>query len=187
MTIAVFAQRNRNLINPPDGVPPILGPAGMPVLKAANVGSSNAAGFDIGLKGHAESGLRWDVSYAYVVTTDDTLLNKGGFVTTPIDYAHSVPRHVVLGKIGYTRGPLEMDLLARWQSSYRDFQSTPSILALEPVEVRNYLLLSGRIGYRLTDRITAALSVQQFNTARQLQTAGPPVERRAIVSVTAEF
>ena len=118
-----------------------------------------------------------------------TKLIKGGFITSAIDYAHSVPRHVMLGGLGSTRGPREMDLFARWQSSYRDFQSTPELLSLllQPVEVRNYLLLSGRIGYRLTDHITAAFNVQQFNSARQLQTAGPPVERRAIVSVTAEF
>jgi outer membrane receptor for ferrienterochelin and colicins len=187
MRIAVYAQRNKDLISPPNGVPPIFGPAGIPVLKAANVGGSDAAGFDIGLEGHAQSGLRWDVSYAYVVTTDDTELNRGGFITSPIDYAHSVPRHVVIGKLGYTRGRLEMDLLARWQSSYRDFQSTSVPLLLQPVEVRNYLLLSGRIGYRLSNHLSVALSLQQLNSARQLQTAGPPVERRAIVSVSAEF
>jgi outer membrane receptor for ferrienterochelin and colicins len=187
MRIAVYAQRNRDLISQPLGIPPILGPTGLPVLKSANVGGSDAAGFDIGLKGRAESGLRWDVSYAYVVTTDDTQLNQGGSITSPIDYAHSVPRHVVLGNAGYTRGPLEMDLFARWQSSYRDFESTSVPLLLRPVEVGNYLMLSGRIGYRLTDHVTAAFSVQQFNSTRQLQTAGPPVERRAIFAVSAEF
>jgi outer membrane receptor for ferrienterochelin and colicins len=187
MRIAVYAQRNKELISARAGGPPIVGPTGLPVLKAANVGGSDATGFDIGVNGHAQSGLRWDVSYAYVVTTDDTQLNQGALVTSPIDYAHSTPRHVVLGKIGYTRGRWEMDLLARWQSSYRDVQSTLVPVLVQPVEVRNYLLLSGRIGYRLTDRVTAAFSVQQFNSARQLQTAGPPVERRAIVSVTAEF
>ena len=80
-----------------------------------------------------------------------------------------------------------MDLLGRWQSSFRDFETGPAPLQFVPVEVRNYLLLSGRIGYRLTDHITAAFSVQQFNSARQLQTAGPPVERRAIASVTVDF
>jgi outer membrane receptor for ferrienterochelin and colicins len=189
LRLALYAQRNRDLISQPFAVPPIIGPLGIPVLKAANVGSSDAAGLEIGIKGHAERGLRWQASYAYVVTTDNTELNQGGFITSAIDYAHSVPRHVVLGGLGYTRGRLEMDLFARWQSSYRDFQSTPELLSLllQPVEVRNYLLLSGRIGYRLTDHITAAFSVQQFNSARQLQTAGPPVERRAIASVTVRF
>jgi outer membrane receptor for ferrienterochelin and colicins len=187
MRIAVYAQRNKDLISARGGGPPIAGPTGLPVLKAANVGGSDATGFDIGLNGHAQSGLRWDVSYAYVVTTDDTQLNQGEFVTSPIDYAHSTPRHVVLGKIGYTRGPWEMDLLARWQSSYRDVQSTQVPVLVQPVEVRNYLLLTGRIGYRLNEHLSVALSVQHFNSARQLQTAGPPVERRAIFAVSAEF
>jgi hypothetical protein len=31
-----------------------------------------------------------------------------------------------------------MDLLGRWQSSYRDFQIGPTPLLLQSVEVRNY-------------------------------------------------
>jgi outer membrane receptor for ferrienterochelin and colicins len=187
LRIALYAQRNRDLISEPLGVPVALGPTGIPLLKAANVGGSDAVGFEIGIKGHAASGLRWQASYAYARTTDETVLNRGRSITSPIDYAHSVPRHVVLGGVGYTHGRLEMDLLARWQSSYRDFQSTSVPLILRSVEVPNYLSLDGRIGYRLTENVSVALSLQQFNSARQLQTAGPPVERRAIVSLTAEF
>jgi outer membrane receptor for ferrienterochelin and colicins len=66
--VAVYAQRNRDLISQPFAVPPIIGPLGTPVLKAASVGSSNAAGLEIGIKGHGQSGLRWQGSYAYVVT-----------------------------------------------------------------------------------------------------------------------
>jgi hypothetical protein len=94
---------------------------------------------------------------------------------------------VVIAGIGYARDRLEMDLLGRWQSSYRDFESTQTPLLLQPVEVRNYLTLTGRIGYRLTDNVTAAVTVQQFNTSRLLQTANPPVERRVVIGVTARF
>jgi outer membrane receptor for ferrienterochelin and colicins len=186
LRIAAYAQRNKDLISQPFGAPPVFGRSGL-LLKAANVGSSDAAGVEVGIRGAAGSGLRWQASYVYAITTDDTLLNRAGFINSAVEYAHSTPRHVVLGGLGYTRGRLEMDLFARWQSSFRDFETGPVQLQLTPVEVRNYLLLSARVGYRLTDRITAAFSVQQFNSARQLQTAGPPVERRAIVSVSAEF
>ena len=187
LRIALYAQRNRDLISEPLGVRALSGPTGIPVLKAANVGGSDSLGFEIGVNGHAASGLRWQASYAYALTTDDTVLNRGRSITSPIDYAHSVPRHVVLGGVGYTHGRLELDLLARWQSSYRDFQSTPVPLILRSVEVREYLSLDGRIGYRLTENLSLALSVQQLNSARQLQTAAPPVERRAIVSLSADF
>ena len=134
LRMSAYVQRYRDLISQPFGAPPVFGPGGI-LLKAANVGSSDAAGVEIGIKSNTGSGLRWQASYAYAVTTDDTLLNRGGLITSPIDYGHSTPHHVVLGGLGYTRGRLEMDLLARWQSSYRDFETTVVPLVLQPVQV----------------------------------------------------
>ena len=187
MRAALFAQRNRDLIVPPFGAPPAIGPAGFPVLLTSNVGSSDAFGLELGLTGHAESGFRWRLSYAFVATTDNTTLNQGGLITSDVDYARSVPRNVVTGGIGYSRDRLEVDLLGRWQSTYRDFQSSAVQLQLQPVEIRNYITLNARVGYRLTDIVTFAVVAQQFNVSRQLVVAGPPVERQILVSVTARF
>jgi hypothetical protein len=95
---------------------------------------------------------------------------------------------VVIAGIGYSRDRWEVDLIGRWQSSYLDFRSTlPALSALQPVEVRNYLSLNARIGYRLTEHLVAAVTAQQFNQSSLLQTAGPPVERRVLASITAGF
>jgi iron complex outermembrane receptor protein len=187
LRVAVFAQRNQDLISQPFAAPLAIGPTGLPLLLAGNVGRSDAIGSEIGIKGHSDSGFRWNLSYAFIATTDNTALNRGFLVTSAIDYARSVPRNVVIAGIGYTWDRLELDLLGRWQSSYRDFQTLPVPLLLQPVEVRNYLTLNARIGYRLTDTFTAAVSAQQFNRSRLLQTAGPPVERRVIAGITARF
>jgi outer membrane receptor for ferrienterochelin and colicins len=187
LRVALFAQRNRDMIAGSFSVPPIIGPTGLPVQMAGNVGSSDAAGIELGIKGHSSTGFRWNLSYAFVATSDDTVLNRGPFISSPIDYARSVPRSVVAAGIGYTYDRLELDLLGRWQSSYRDFQGTGNGVLLQPVEVRNYLTLNARAGYRLTDNFTVSLTAQQFNTSRLLQTAGPPVERRVIAGVTARF
>jgi outer membrane receptor for ferrienterochelin and colicins len=184
---ALFAQRNQDLISQPFAVSPVIGPSGLPVLLASNVGNSNAAGAEIGIKGHSASGFRWNMSYAFVATTDNTSLNRGFVATSAVDYARSVPRNVVIAEIGYTRDRLEIDLLGRWQSSYRDFQTSPVPFLLQPVEVSNYLALNARIGYRLTDNFTAAVTAQQFNTSRLLRTGGPPVERRVLAGLTAHF
>ncbi len=187
LRMAIYGQRNRNLLSEPTAVAPFIGPTGLPVLQSANVGNSDAAGMEIGIKGHSASGFRWQASYAFVLTSDDTSLNRDGLTTSVIDFGHSVPRHVVVGGIGYTRDRWEMDLLGRWQSSYRDYETTSGALLLQPVDVKNYVMVSARIGFRVTDNILAAITVQQFNTSRLLQTAGPPVERRAIASLTVHF
>ncbi|HEY7576191.1 MAG TPA: TonB-dependent receptor [Acetobacteraceae bacterium] len=188
LRVALFAQRNRDIISEPFAVPPVIGPVGLPVLIAANVGSSDAAGVELGVKGSSPSGFRWQLSYAYVATTDHTRLNRGPVLTSAVEYAHSAPRNVVIAGIGYSRDRWEVDLIGRWQSSYLDFRSTlPALSALQPVEVRNYLSLNARIGYRLTEHLVAAVTAQQFNQSSLLQTAGPPVERRVLASITAGF
>src|SRR6185312_6232445 len=136
---AVFAQRNSDLITQPLGAAVTFGPTGIPLLISSNIGSSTAVGAEIGIKGHSDSGFRWNFSYACVATPDDTTLNSALQVLNTIDYARSVPRHVVTAGIGYTWNRLELDLMGRWQSSYRDFALTSMNAGLQPVEVRNYL------------------------------------------------
>jgi iron complex outermembrane receptor protein len=184
---AVFAQSNDSLISQAFGVPPVLGPTGLPVLMSANVGDSNAVGVELSIKGHSLTGFRWTASYAFVATTNETVLNQGPLATSAIDYAHSVPRDVVTLGVGYTRDRWEMDLLGRWQSSYEDFRGIGGSSYLQPVEVRNYLTLNARVGYRVTDNLTLSLTAQQFNVSQQLQSAGPPIERQIIGAVTIRF
>jgi len=182
---SVFYQRNEDLISEPFSSPPVVGTTGIPLLLASNVGHGDAMGAEFGVRGHSTTGVRWNLSYSFVVTVDSTTLNEGPVSTSPASYTDSVPRHVVVAGIGYTKDRLELDLMARWQSSYLDFQFAGT--TLRPVEVPNYILLNGRIGYRLTDTFTVAATVRQFNISRLMQTAGPPVERSAIVSVNAHF
>jgi hypothetical protein len=107
--------------------------------------------------------------------------------TNAVSYAHSVPRDVVTAGVGYTRDRWELDVLGRWQSSYQDFRAITGSLYLQPVEVRNDLTVNARIGYRVTDNLALSLTAQQFNVSQQLQTAGPPIERRIIGSVSLRF
>jgi iron complex outermembrane receptor protein len=184
---ALFAQRSDDIIAQPFSAPVQIGPTGLPLLLTSNVGSSAAIGGEIGLRGQTQSGFRWTASYALVSTTNHTTLNQGPVLTSAIDYALSVPRHVVDLGIGFTRDRLELDLQGRWQSSYMDYRPTGVSFFLQPVEVDNYVTVNGRAAYKLTEQLTAALTVQQLNTARLYQTAAPPVERRIIASLTARF
>jgi iron complex outermembrane receptor protein len=184
---ALFAQRTDDLISEPYAATPVIGPAGLPVLQSANVGSSDAIGVELGIKGHAASGFRWNASYAFVSTTDHTTLDTGPLTTNPVDYAQAVPRHVVILGLGYSHGAWEADVMGRWQSSYRDYQATGTGPYLQPVEIDNYVTLNARIGYRVTDHLLLSMVAQQFNAPSLIQTAGPPVERRLIGMVTIRF
>lgn len=181
---ALFLQRTDDVIAWPFGAPLSLSPAGAPLFFSSNVGYSTAAGGELALKGHDASGFHWQVSYSLAATTDHTPLNRGPAPTGLVEYAHSAPEHVVIGGFGWAHGKWELDLLGRWQSSYLDYRLDANRTALLPVNVDNYVTLDGRIGYSLTKRVTLAVTAQQFNQSQLAQTAGPPVERRLIVSVT---
>lgn len=185
----IFATHTRDLIASPFTAPLTVGPLGIPVLVAQNVGTSNALGFQIGLQGHSASGWRWNASYAFVATTNGTDLNQGPIDNSPIDYANAVPRNVVVLGAGRTWGKFDADLFARWQSSYIDFRSAIAnhLIVLTPVTVSNYVSLSGRVAYHLTPQVTLALVAQQFNAASLTTTAGPPVERQVIGLLTVGF
>ena len=155
-----------------------------PEFSSANVGYSTAAGTELELKGRNAAGFRWQASYALAATSDHTVLNTGGMPTGIVEYAHSAPEHVIIGGIGYSRGKWETDLLGRWQSSYQDYRLNADRSALLPVTIDNYVTLDARVGYRLTETVLVSLSAQQFNQSTLVETAGPPVERRVIVSLT---
>jgi iron complex outermembrane receptor protein len=184
---AVFAQRSDDIISQPFGSSVQFTQSGLPLLTATNVGSSEAFGGELTLKGQTAAGIRWNAGYALVTTTNHTTLNQGPFTTSAIDYALSVPRNVIDAGIGYTWEKLELDLQGRWQSSYLDYRPTGESFFLQPVEIHNYVTANARAGYKLNEHVTVALTAQQFNTSRLYQTAGPPIERRIIASLTARF
>jgi iron complex outermembrane receptor protein len=184
---ALFWQRTDDVISWPFGGSFVITPGGMPAMVAANVGYTTAAGVEIGLKGHSESGWRWNASYALTATTDHTSLNQGPVLSSTVNYACSAPRNVVIAGLGYSVGRWEADLNARWQSSFCDYRTGPIPLELERVTIGNYVTMNARIGYRLFDNVTVALTAQQLNQASLVQTAGPPFERRFIASVSAHF
>jgi iron complex outermembrane receptor protein len=181
---ALFLQRADDIIAWPFGAPLSISRAGAPLFFSSNVGYSTAAGTEVALKGHNAGGFHWQASYSLAATTNHTVLNTGAAPTGIVEYAHSAPEHVAIGGIGWAHERLELDLLGRWQSSYLDYRLNADRTGLLAVNVDDYVTLDARVGYRVTDWVTIALTAQQFNQSQMVETAGPPVERRVIASVT---
>jgi iron complex outermembrane receptor protein len=180
---SVFVQRNDRLLTAGGNTLPSIRPSGL-VSVAQNTGYSDAVGGELGIKGHSAAGFRWNASYAFELIRDYTTINKIA-LTSPQNYEAGTPTSVVILGGGYTWEKLEVDAQARWQSRFTDYQLTPTGLA--PVYVADYLTTRLRVGYNLTDHLTLALTGQQLNVPQLLQSAGPPVERSLIASVTVRF
>jgi iron complex outermembrane receptor protein len=185
---SVFVQRNDNLLTEGPDVLPTRLPTGRFAQIAQNSGYSTAVGGQIGIKGQSESGFRWNASYMFEFIHDEfSSLNKVA-ITSPGNYQDGTPTSVVIVGGGYTRGKLEIDAQARWQSRYTDLiRQTIQSPTLTPIYVSDYVNVMARVGYNLTDNLTLALTGQQFYISRLVQTAGPPVQRTVIASVTAHF
>ncbi|MFZ1990994.1 MAG: TonB-dependent receptor [Alphaproteobacteria bacterium] len=150
-----------------------------------NAGSSYETGAEIGVKGSAPSGFRWNASYAYTTVTDHIASGAIAIGLNVLDFQHGTPRSVVNFGGGYSAGKIEADFEAHWQSSFRENVITSLFPPSGFVHgTGSYFDLSARLGYNLTDHLNLALSGAQLANSKQTQSAGPPVERRIFFTVT---
>ena len=185
---AFFVQRTDNVIaNPYDATPAFNGlfSGGLPELTevSSNVGSSTAMGTEFGLRGHSPAGFRWNASYSFISINDNLAINQGGLFS-PQNYTQGTPTHVLVLGGGYTFERWEFDVQSRWQSWFVDYRPSVQTGLLQPVRVGNYITADLRAAYRVTDKVTVALTADQFNVSHLLVSEGPPVERRVFITVT---
>jgi iron complex outermembrane receptor protein len=181
---SVYVQRNDRLLSAGGYNYPTFYPPATIASTSQNTGYSDAAGAEIGIRGHSADGFRWNASYAVEVVRDHTTLNKKALLS-PQNYEDGTPTSTVIFGGGYTWDKLEIDGQGRWQSRYTDYALISS--GLSPVHIQDYLTLMARIAYNVTDHVTLALVGQQINVPRLMETAGLPVERSVIASLNTHF
>jgi outer membrane receptor for ferrienterochelin and colicins len=182
---SIYHQKTDDLLTSPVNAPLVFGAGGLSGY-SQNIGSSSAAGGEIGLKSAGDSSMRWKISYAFISITDQVLLGAPGSSSNVFDYRHGAPASVVDLGAGYSWDRIEIDAQARWQSHFTDQQ--PSVTGgIVPFQVRNHVTMNARIGYHITDRVTVTLSGAQLGQSRIFQSAGTPVERRVTAALTSRF
>jgi outer membrane receptor for ferrienterochelin and colicins len=179
---SIFHQESHNLLDIAGGFVTM---SGIPVPVPINAGHSTANGIELGLKGAFWKHWRWGVNYR-LEQIDDFFPTGLSSTSTYIDFENTVPHHVVKANLGWASGPWEIDGYLTYQSQTLQFFS-PSTTSVTLVPVNDWVSLDGRIGYKLNERFTFALSGQNLATSMQHQTSGPQVERRVFGSVTINF
>lgn len=150
----------------------------------ANIGSSDARGVELGLKGAQLKNYSWSLNYRAERITDHLIpsaQNAAGF----IDYQHTTPVHVVKGNLGWSNKRWEIDGYLQYQTQMRGLQASSQAASLVPVPA--FLSIDGRVAYNLTSRWTWSASGQNLTHASQIQTSGTAVERRVLGTLSFQF
>ncbi|HEY6925219.1 MAG TPA: TonB-dependent receptor [Steroidobacteraceae bacterium] len=155
-------------------------------LTPANIGSSHATGTELSVTGGFAQFWRWSAGYAGMIISDHFRAQPvvDYFVT---DFARSTPRNVLTGSLGWTRGAWEIDGFLRYESLSHGQGLTDLTTAPVLESIPAHLSFDGRIGYRFTEALTVAISGQNLVPRYQRQTAGVDVERRVIVTLSAQL
>lgn len=185
---AVFYQTNRDLLQPSLTLPSHLyqfKPVFILEDQSQNIGSSNAVGGEISLKG--DSGpWRWVASYSLEKIDQNVTYSYSAANPVAVGYSKSSPENILIGGLGYTIGKWELDSNLRWQSRSTTFAHN-SAGTLVPLTIDGYLTSSLRAGYQVIEQVQAAVTVQQAQQATTVEAAGLPLDRRAIFSITSKF
>jgi iron complex outermembrane receptor protein len=182
---AVYDQRTNDLIASALNTPLAPGAGGL-ASYSQNIGSSSAAGAEIGLKDASETGVRWNVSYSYISISDRLSLGALSGTSSLLNYDSGSPASVVDVGAGYTWDRLDIDAQARWQSRFTDYYPTVTN-GSQPFRIDNYVTMNARIAYRITDNLTVALAGEQLLEPQIFEAAGLPVERRITLSISSQF
>jgi iron complex outermembrane receptor protein len=152
-------------------------------LTPSDVGNSHADGFEVGASGYLTGGWQWGMGDRIEFVRDaftPSASNGAGL----IDPQHTTPAQLLKANLGWSDSKWELDGYLRYVS--KSFGLRPFEAGSTLVPVEGYAGLDGRIGYRLSDRVTIGLSGQNLLSASQLQSSGPAIERTVLgtLSVT---
>jgi iron complex outermembrane receptor protein len=145
-----------------------------------NVGNSQGYGGEIEIKGSHPSGYRWDASYSFSRVADE------GDVKSSLDYEGSAPMHHVRLLLGYTTGPWEVDGFAQLVTATNMLRGNSDDTAY-PTYTNGYETVSGRIGYKISDNLTFAVSGTNLNAHTLQVSPYPAVERQIFATLTGKF
>jgi outer membrane receptor for ferrienterochelin and colicins len=161
----------------------IVGPAG-PYSLPSNIGSSDANGLELGLRGRFQAHYRWSVDYRPELIRDHfvpSARNGADFS----DYQHTTPAHLLKANLGWDNKACEFDGYLHYQSSASGIQVLGLAGGLAPVAA--FASVDARFACKAPSRLTWAVSGQNLTQANQQQTVGPAVERRVLGTISFHF
>jgi iron complex outermembrane receptor protein len=178
---SAFRENNHDLLSIGGGyIPTPDGPYSLP----DNVGSSNALGLELELKGMFADHCRWNADYRSEKIADHLIPAAQNGIAY-LDYQHTTPVHLVKGNLGWATRSWEIDGFLHYQSFSQGLQPTATGTALAPIA--GFAAIDSRIAYNPKKWTMWSVSGQNLTHRSQLQTSGPAVERRVLGTLSFSF
>jgi iron complex outermembrane receptor protein len=147
-----------------------------------NVGDSSSTGFEASFEGANKDGWHWETSLNYRAVANDLSVVPPGPVGIAINFNKTTPKCILTFGGGKSWGNFEVDVQGKWVSKSQDW--APVWAAKTFVNVPDYMTMNARIGYRISDNFTVAVTAQQFNSETVFEGANDPDKRRFMVTLT---
>jgi outer membrane receptor for ferrienterochelin and colicins len=144
-----------------------------------NSSDSKTKGVELLASGKIVEGLNWRADYTYTDVKDSPFAGMD-VVKRYVAFEQTTPS--TRGNVGadWTKGPWEMDANLHYVGDFQFYDVTNG--ALQPVKA--YASLSSRVGYKLDNGVTFAVSGQNLLSERQKQTRGLQAERQLLLSIS---
>lgn len=161
------------------------------VFQNGNIGSSSTGGIELGVEGKFKQYWNWDASYVYQAINDDIRnRDSSGVLRVPAEFEDSNADHRINAHLGYARDKWEVDGYASFISShetvlFNGFDAGGP--AWQQVNIGSHLNTSARVGYKITDNLTFAVSGTNLTYDNRRVNSGPEVERIVFATLTADF
>jgi outer membrane receptor for ferrienterochelin and colicins len=182
---SVFYQTNDNMKGIANGQTFTSTPPGVVTINAigsANIGNSQGWGTELQLKGQSASGFRWDASYSFARVADEQT------ISAVLKNDGSAPRHTFRLAGGYTYKKWEFDAQGSYVTDLNMLYNSTGVLGSSTTtHIDGYATLGGRIGYKINDNFTVAVSATNLQAAETKASAFPKVQRQAFLTVTGKF
>jgi outer membrane receptor for ferrienterochelin and colicins len=151
----------------------------------SNVGSSDATGLELQLKGTPAKNYHWSVSYRLEKISDQFTQNALDGAAY-VDYDDTTPLHLVKGNLGWANNKWEIDSYLQFHSNAEGLVPAAKV-GTTLVPFAGFVSVDGRVAYKLSNRFTWAVSGQNLIRSSQIQTSGPAVERGVLGTLTFDF
>lgn len=155
------------------------------IYGAPNIGDAGSVGLDVSFNGSNEDGWQWNGSFNYRDLTQNARYDVAGPINFFADFAATTPNYILTFGLGKTFGDFEADVEGKWVSKSQDW--APAWTAKTFVDVPDYLTMTARIGWRISDNFMLAFTAQQFNKQTVFQGANDPDKRRFMATLTASL